>query len=275
MEKEIRFPDYCCYGKRQSGQLVETEDGITAVYEMFGFKVHQLSYDKTRGVWTFREFSPEGKGTMFTCNKQLDRAVCQHALYSVNEKNELLKHLRNELLKFGPVWLAPLPSFSNGDESIVYHPAGKLLAVRLLLSAGAECGSHLETVQELEKFHDPETRLNLRIHDFYETSLIINRENGSAYWHMAFVAEFVVPLAFVYDSVKLFSDKGLINLNGLDRVIIQDAPMLRNSEEMGFYLKTIPGAISYTVMFKGMLKPPEEFNQQRKEMEQKYNVESF
>lgn len=275
MEKEIIFPDYCCFGKRQSGQLVETDDGITAVYEMSGLRAHQLSYNKTRGVWTLREFSPEGKGTMFTCNKQLDRTVCQHALYSFNEKNELLKHLRNELLKFGPVWLAPLPSLSDGDESIVYHPAGKLLEVRLLLSAGVECRSHLETIQELEEYHDPETRLNLKIHDFYETSLVISREDGSARWHMAFVAEFIVPIAFVYDAVKLFNEKGLINLNGLDRVIIQDAPMLRESQEMDFGLNTIPGALSYTVLLKGTLKSPEEFDKQRKEMERKYKVESF
>ena len=234
MEKEIIFPDYCCFGKRQPGQLVETEDGITAIYEMFGFKAHQLSYDKNRGVWTLREFSPAGKGTMFTCNRELDRAVCQHALYSVSENNELVKHLRKELLKFGPVWLAPLPSFSDGDESTVYHPAGKLLAVRLLLSAGDGCGRNLNTVQKLFEYRDPETRLNLRIHDFYETSLVISRKDGSGYWHMAFVAVFVVPLAFVYDAVELFHDNGLINFNGLDRVIIQDAPAICESEEMGF-----------------------------------------
>lgn len=125
------------------------------------------------------------------------------------------------------------------------------------------------------EYHDPETSLNLETHDFYETSLVINRQDGTSYWQMAFVAEFVVPLAFVYDTVKLFNDKGLINLNGLDRVIIQDASLLQESEEMAFYLKTIPGAVSFSVLLKGLLKSHEYFDQQRKNMEQKYKVESF
>jgi len=275
MEEEIIFPDYCCFGKRQSGQLVETEDGITVVYGMSGFKVHQLSYNKNRGVWTLREFSTEGKGTMRTCNKELDRAVCQHALYSVNEKNELVKFLRNELLKFGPVWLAPLPSFSDGEESIVYHPAGKLLRVRLLLSAGEECSAYLKTLQGLFNYHDPEIGLNLKMHDFYETSLVISRADGTSYWHMAFVAEYVVPLAFVYDTVKLLNDSGLINQNGLGRVIIQDAATLDESQELIFGLSTFPGAKSCTVILKGLLKSHDDFDQQRKNMEQKYQVESF
>jgi hypothetical protein len=275
MENEIKFPDYCCFGKRQSGQLIETADGITAIYEMFGFKAHQLSYDKSREVWTLREYSPEGKGTIFTCNQALDRAISQHMLYSVNEKNRLLEFLRNELLKFGPVWLAPLPSFKKGEKCITYYPAGKLLAVRLLLSAGGECGNHIRTLKELIEYHDPEAKLNLKLHDFYQTSLVVTRDDNSNYWHLAYVAEYVVPLAFVYDTVKLFHDKDLISLNGLDRVMVQDAPLLTDSEEMGFYLNTIPGAKSYIVLLKGLLKSHEYFAKQIKNMERKYQVEPF
>ena len=111
--------------------------------------------------------------------------------------------------------------------------------------------------------------------DFYETSLVISRDDGTRYWHMAFVAEYVVPLAFVYDTVKLFNDKGLINLNGQDRVLIQDAPTLDESQELAFGLNTIPGAKNYTVILKGLLKSHDDFNQQRKNMEQKYQVKSF
>lgn len=92
---------------------------------------------------------------------------------------------------------------------------------------------------------------------------------------MAFVAEYVVPLAFVYDTVKLFHERGLISFNGLDRVMIQDAALLTESEEMNFYLNTIPGAKTYTVLLKGLLKSHEYFEKQRKNMEQKYQVESF
>ena len=224
MEKEIKFPDYCCFGKRQSGQLFETADGITAVYEMFGIKVHELSYNKSNEIWTLRKFSPEGKWTLLSCFKTQDRAICQHMLSIDDEKDDLLKLLREELQKFGPVWLAPLPVMEKGDECIAYSPAGKVLAVRLLLSAGDDCKKHLETIKGLFEYHDTGTRLNLKMHDFYETSLVITRDDGSNYWHMAFVAEYVVPLAFVYDTVKLLYDMSLISLNGLDRVMIQDAP---------------------------------------------------
>jgi hypothetical protein len=275
MENEISFPDYCCFGKRQSGQLIETEDGITAVYDMFGFKAHQLSYKKDRGTWTLREFSPAGKGTMRTCNPERDRAVCQHMLYSLNEKNKLLKFLRNELLEFGPVWLAPLPSFNKGEISIVHSPAGKLLAVRLLLSAGNECSAHLKILQGLFIYHDPEIGLNLKMHDFYETRLVISRPDGTSYWHMAFVAEYVAPLAFVYDTVKLLNDSGLINQNSLGRVINQDAAILDESHELVFVLNTIPEAKSYFVILKGLSISHDDFDQQRKNMEQKFQVESF
>ncbi len=228
-----------------------------------------------KGVWTLREFSPEGKETMLTCNSALDRAICQHMLYSIDEKNKLVQLLGEELLKFGPVWLAPLPSFSKGDKSIAYSPAGKLLAIRLLISSGNDSQKHLKTIQGMLEYHDPETSLNLKMHDFYETSLIITRDNGTNYWHMAFVAEYVVPLAFVYDTVKLFHVRGLISLNGLDRIMIQDATFLTESEEMSFYLNTIPGAKTFTVLLKGLLKSHEYFAKQLKNYEQKYQVGSF
>lgn len=171
--------------------------------------------------------------------------------------------------------LAPLLSFRKGDKSIADPPAGKLLAVRLLLSAGGECREHLKTIQGLFEYHDPKTRLNLKMHDFYETSLVITRDNGSNYWHLAFVAEYIVPLAFVYDPVKLFHERGLISLNGLIRVMVQDAPLLTESEEMSFYLTTIPAAKSITVLLKGLLKSHEYFAKQLKNYEQKYRVETF
>ena len=169
---------------------------------------------------------------------------------------------------FGPVWLAPLPSHSKKEDSTTYSPAGKLLAIRLLLSAGGECDKRLQTLKGLFEYHDPEISLNLKMHDFYETSLIITRDDGTNYWHMAFVSEYVVPLAFVYDTVKLLNDKGLISLDGLDRVMIQDAPLLSDSEEMSFYLNTIPGVKSYTVLLKGLLKSHEYFAKQLKNYEQ-------
>lgn len=113
------------------------------------------------------------------------------------------------------------------------------------------------------------------MHDFYETSLVITRDNCYNYWHRAFVAEYVVPLAFVYDTVKLLYDKDLINLNGLDRIMIQDAPLLDDSQELSFCLTTIPGAKTYTVLLKGLLKSHEYFARQLKNYEQKYQVESF
>ena len=195
MENEIKFADYCCFGKRQSGLLFETTDGITAVYEMFGIRVHELSSDRKKVVWTLTKYAPDGRRTRLTFNSTLDKAICNHTVYLDNEKNELLGLLRQELRQFGPVWLAPLPSFDKGEKSIVYAPAGKLLAVRLLLSAGGEYNKHLKALKGLLEYHDPDLRLNLKMHDFYETSLVITRDNGSSYWHMAFVAEYVVPHA--------------------------------------------------------------------------------
>ena len=90
MENEIKFPDYCCFGKRQSGQLFETADGITAVYEMFGIKAHELSCRESNGVWTLREFNPEGKETMLSCYSTLDRTICSHMLFLEDTKNPWL-----------------------------------------------------------------------------------------------------------------------------------------------------------------------------------------
>ena len=275
MENEIKFPDYCCFGKRQSGQLIETADGITAVYEMFGIKVHELSYDTDRRVWTLSEYAPDGRRTRLTCNTALDKSICNHTLYLDDEKNELLGLLRQELQEFGPVWLAPLPSFDKGESSTVYSPAGKLLVVRPLLSSGDGLSQHLTTLMGLSEYHDAGTRLNLKMRRFYETSLVVNRTDGASYWHLAFIAEFIVPLAFAYDTVKLFHDRGLISLNGLDRVMIFDAPQEAESRILEFEVAAIPGAESYLAILKGLAVSDEGFEIQRRDLAQKYQVKSF
>lgn len=275
MENEIKFPDYCCFGKRQSGQPVETADSVTAVYRMFGIRVHELSYDTTRSTWTLTEYAPDGRRTMLTCNTALDRAICNHMMHLDDQKNELLVLLRQKLQEFGPVWIAPLPSFNKGEKSIVYSPAGKLTVVRLLLSSCDEFRFHLTSLMTLYEYHNAESGLNLKLHRFYETSLVVNKTDGTSYWHLAFVAEFVVPLAFVFDTAKLFHDKGLISLNGLDRVMIFDAPQEAESRILEFGIAAIPGAESYLVILKGLAVSDETFANQRKDLEQKYQVESF
>ena len=275
MENEIKFPDYCCFGPRQSGQLIETADGITAVYEMSGIKVHELCYDTGRRVWTLSEYAPGGRRTRLTCNTVLDRTICNHTIYLDDEKNELLGILRQQLLQFGPVWLAPLPSFTRREKSITYSPAGKILIVRLLLSSGCDCSQHLNTLNGMYEYHDPVTRLNLRTHRFYETSLAIQRDDKTSYWHLAFIGEFIVPLALVFDTVKLFHDRGLIGLNGLDRVMIFDVPQEAESRILEFEVGTIPYVASYSVILKGLAVSNEGFDIQHRVMEQKYQVESL
>jgi hypothetical protein len=128
MENEINFPHYCCFGKQQ-GSLTESNEEITAVYHMLGIKVHELRYKKLKEHWILEQFSPDRSRTMSSCYKTLDTTVSWHMNYVDDKENELLKLLRSELLKLGTVWFAPLPSFKNGDKSITYSPAGKLLGV--------------------------------------------------------------------------------------------------------------------------------------------------
>ncbi len=88
--------------------------------------------------------------------------------------------------------------------------------------------------------------------DFYETSCIVKRHDGNHYWHLAFVAEYIVPIAFVYDAVKLFYDSGLLKKDPLNMVFVQDAATLRESREYEFLLTDIPCAVSYAVLLKGL-----------------------
>jgi hypothetical protein len=275
METEIKFPNYCCFGKLQEGSVNETNDEITAIYQMFGMKVHELKYDTHRDRWSLQEFSPDGEKTMYSYYSTLDKTICWHMNYLNDIENPLLKYLRKELLRLGAVWFAPFPSMERGDTVSSYSPAGKLLAVRLLLSAGDDLKSQIEKLQGLFEYYDPQTSLKLKMHEFYETSCIIKRYDDFNYWLMAFVAEYIVPLAFVYDTVKLFHDKGMLKRNSIDRVFVQDATILRESQEYDFFLTDIPGAISYSVILKGLLISHEDYKIQVKNIEKKYQVESF
>jgi hypothetical protein len=275
MENEIKFPHYCCFGKLQQGSVNENAEEITAVYQMFGMKVHELRFNKSKGHWILEEFAPDGRSTLYSCYSTMDKTICFHMNYVDDKEDELLKRLRSELLKLGTVWFAPLPSFKNGDKSITYSPAGKLLAVRLLLSAGEDCIEHLKTIQGLFEYSDPVSTLRLKMHEFYETSCIIQRYDDFNYWHMAFVAEFIVPLAYVYDTVKLLYDRGLLKRNSLNRVFVQDASTLEASNIYEFLLVDIPGAISYAVILKGLLISHEDFKLELKKMEKHYQVESY
>jgi len=271
MEKEIKFPHYCCFGKQQ-GSLTENNEEIVAVYQMLGIKVHELRYNKLKEHWILEQFSPNGSRTLYSCYKTFDHTICWHMNYVDDKENELLKLLRSELLKLGTVWFAPLPSFKNGDKSITYCPAGKLLAIRLLLSAGEDCREHLKIIRGLFEYSDPVTTLKLKMHEFYETSCIIQRYDDFNYSHMAFVAEFVVPLAYVYDTVKLLYDRGLLKRNSLNRVFVEDACTLEDSKVYDFLLVDLPGAISYAVILKGLLVSHEDFKLELKNMEKHYKA---
>lgn len=275
MKNEISFPHYCCFGKLQEGSVIETNDEISAIYLMFGLKVHELKYIKSNNCWSLKEFSPEGEETMISHFPTLEKTICFHVYHLDDIKNPNLQLLRKELLKLGTVWFAPFPSMENGDITTSYSPAGKLLAIRLFLSAGDDFKIHVKTLQGLIEYHDPDTKLNLKMNEFFETSCIIKRHDGSNYWYMAFVAEYVVPLAFVYDSVKLFYDKGLLKSNPLNRVFVQDATIMTESQEYGFLLTDFPGAISYTVLLKGLLINHEDFKIQKTNFEKKYKVEVY
>lgn len=275
METEIKFPHYCCFGKLQEGSVIETNDEITAIYQMFGMKVHELKYVKKRNCWSLQEFSPEGNKTMYSFYSSLDKTICWHMNYLDDIKNPLLQYLRKELLRLGAVWFAPFPSMKKGEISTSYSPAGKLLAVRLLLSAGDDLKSQIEKLQGLFEYYDPQTSLKLKMHEFYETSCIIKRYDDFNYWRMAFVAEYIVPLAFVYDTVKLFHDLGMLRRNSIDRVFVQDATILRESNEYDFILTDVPGAISYSVILKGLLISHDDFTIQLKNLEKKYQVQTF
>lgn len=275
METEVKFPHYCCFGKLKEGSVIENDDEITAIYQMFGMKVHELKYFKKRNCWSLQEFSPKGEKTMYSLYSTLDKTICMHMNYLDDITNPNLQHLRKELLKLGTVWLAPFPSVKKGDIITSYSPAGKLLAIRLLISAGDDCKSHIETLQGLFEYHDPETKLRLKMHEFYETSCIIKRYDDFNYWHMAFIAEYVVPLAFIYDAVRLFYDRGLLKKNPLNRVLVQDVTLLNESQVYSFLLTDIPGAVSYTVIFKGLLLSHEDFKIQKSNFEREHEVETF
>jgi len=275
MENEIKFPDYCCFGKLQTESINETDEEMSATYQMLGWKVHELIFNKKEEKWVLLEFSPEGKRTMYSTYKTLNKTICWHMNQLDDNMNPNLQYLRKELTKLGTVWFAPFPSMKNGDISTSYSPSGKLLVVRILISAGDGSKSSMEALQKLLEYDDPETGLKLKICEFYETSCIIKKSDGTNDWHMAFVAEYLVPLAFVYDALKLFYDNGLLRKIPLNRIFIQDAPTLRDSREYGFFLTDMPGAKSYSVILKGLMISREDFKIQIKNFERENNVESF
>lgn len=275
METEIKFPNYCCFGKLQEGSVIETDDEIAAIYQMFGMKVHELKYFKKKNCWSLQEFSPEGNKTMYSFNSSLDKTICFHMNYLDDIKNPLLQCLRKELLKLGTVWFAPFPSMQKGEISASYSPAGKLLAVRLLLVAGDDLKPRIEKLQGLFEYYNPQTNLKLKMQGFYETICIFRRYDGSGYQRMAFVAEYIVPLAFVYDTVKLFHDSGMLIRNSVDRVFVQDITTLRESNEYDFFLTDVPGTITFSVILKGLLISHDNFTIQLKNFEKKNQVKSL
>lgn len=275
MEKKIRFPDYCCFGKLQRGFPRKRDDEITAVYKLFGEKVHELTYSKKRKCWTLQQFAPDGKRLMLSSYKTLNMTITNHAKYLVDNKHPVMEKLREELAKLGQVTLAPIPSYRDEHTVTAHSPAGKLMAIRLLISSGDDFKDHMKRIEKLIEFKSPFTRLRLRLHDLYETSYIVRRYDGVNYWHMVWVAEYIVPLAFVYDAVKLFYNKGLLKKKPLNRVFIQETSLLRKSQEQLFFLTDDPKVVSYAVLLKGLLLSHKSFEPEKKEFEDKYMVKAL
>lgn len=144
-----------------------------------------------------------------------------------------------------------------------------------MLSAGDDLESQIEKLKGLFEYYDPYTSLKLKMHEFYETSCIIKRYDDFNYLRITFVAEYIVPLAFVYDTVKLFHDSGMLKRNSIDRVFVQDATIMGESQEYGFLLTDFPGAISYSVISKELFLSHEDFGIQVKNLEKKYQVETY
>jgi hypothetical protein len=269
MEKEIKFPSYCCFGKLQSGSIYETADEITADYQMFGSVVHKLSYSKCHDSWQLSDLSSDGSNPRVSGGKTMDKAICIHMLFIDDKDDELLSLLRKELFNLGKIWLNPLPANGEGTH-IAYSPAGLLMIVRLLLTESGEMINKLDKLKELPVKIGDNVSTELRILESYETYCIISRNDNKNTLLKATLVEFLVPLAFVYDASKWFIDKGMTGGNRFDRIIIENPVQDISVQGFHFMPPYSSAETGFTVIMKGVFKSREDFTRRLEIIKKEY-----
>lgn len=270
MEKEFKFPNYCCFGKLQSDSICETADEITADYMIFGSIVHKLIYSKKDSYWQIQDFAIDGSKLRLSGGKTQDNTICIHMLFIDDKTDQLIGLVRNELFKLGNIWLNSLPAKGDGTH-ITYSPAGLLMTVRLLLSERGDIKGNLDKLKELPVEIGSDVCIKLEMLDSYETYCIINRHDDKTILLKTFIAEFIVPLAFIYDAAKWLVDNCKLQGNRIDRIIIESSrPEEIKIQGFQFVTPDSSGETGFIAIMKGIMKSKEEFANKLKAIREKY-----
>lgn len=272
MENEIKFPNYCCFGKLHAESICETADQITADYKMFGSVVHKLIYSRNNDNWQIQDYALDGSKLRWSVYKTRDKAICTHMLFIDDKTDKLLGLLRDELCKIGNIWLNSLPAKGEGTH-ITYSPAGLLMTVRVLLSDRGDINGNLVKLKGLPVEIGSDGKTTLEMLCSYETYCIIKRHGEKEFLLNTVVAEFIVPLAFVYDAAKWLYDNLTLKGSKIDRIIIKNASP-KELHVQGFYFVTPDksGETGFIVIFKGIMMSIREFNRKLEVIVEKYGA---
>jgi len=89
--------------------------------------------------------------------------------------------------------------------------SGFILSRGTRSNPGDDFPRQVKILQGLPVRVDKNIYIELTMNNYYETSFIINEEKDKKNITPAYSAEFLVPFAFVYDTVKCMSDNKLLN----------------------------------------------------------------
>lgn len=217
------FPNYLAFGKLNVQSIRTHNHSKTADYELLGEKIMELTISPNR-VEITEYLHDESLG--YSCYPRLQDCFLSHFRAFPIAQSGIMKELISRVCSLGNVFFE-YPHFKEGGMQIVFYPAASLQAILLPITSRNKA-AFLDFIESDE---------NMKLlNRFYETSLLVKyRNQPAAVNEEIFIAEFIVPLAFVYERVALLSNLGLILSDKLYRGIIQDSYTLLNSGFRFFY----------------------------------------
>ncbi|HLG33880.1 MAG TPA: hypothetical protein VI757_03285 [Bacteroidia bacterium] len=267
MENKNQLPDYTGFGKLKPETISETEELLSADYYFLQSPAHHVEITKATGHCSLRDYVDDRLGGMWSEYPSLKDCVLRHFFCLDCEKDNNFKLFSKAITGLGNIYLQHLPHRLGKDTILTFHPAGRMVVLRLPLPLDNPI---IFPDGDIENDIASEAS-RTRIIDSYRTTVFVRYKNGALIAVPVHMVEYLAPLAFAYEIAKGLVDNGMISKQKILRMIIQDCSEKQNSAIQIFHGTAGDDYIRYSVLFKGMSNDLKQFQEYEEKIVSKVN----
>jgi hypothetical protein len=244
------LPAYIGFGRLNPKTISESADRVSADYFFRDKPVHRISHNRVNGSWQFKDIFDDMGG--ISSSNELKNAVMMHFNYLDCKSNSVFNFVQDKICSRGNIYFENLASMKDEGGVASYFPAGRLVILRVPIFFDEPGRTKVDVLVNKIPYLEIEKRPLLKLHEAYNTSILLSKENGETSVIPVLMIEYIVTLASILDAVDWICNNNLISLDKIFRMIIQDSKSKNQHSLKTFEGVTNEDSTIYTILFKGM-----------------------